>query len=77
MKLTQEQVMELKGEMVSAKEAQIVRFLYNGQNLNLITGELMSKGVNVMNQVVYWNFNKATIDKILKYLPGVKAVFSE
>lgn len=73
-KLNPKQVEEVKAEMV--KNGVPVRFMYNGQNLDINTGELLSKGINVIHQVVYWNFTKETAKKIEKML-NVKAVWSD
>lgn len=70
--LTQEQKDELQEEMV--KNGEPVRFLKDGCNLNLSTGQTMRKGVNVVHQIVYWNFTRETAKKIADWL-GVKAVF--
>jgi hypothetical protein len=51
-----------------------VRFMYKGKAMDISTGWLAPKGTNVMYQPVYWNFTRATANKIAKWL-GVKAVF--
>lgn len=73
-KLTKEQLNEVKLEMVMVGPP--VRFLHNGCCINIVSGDKMKKGVNVIHQHVYWNFKKETSLKIAKWL-GVKAVFSE
>lgn len=73
-KLSKEQIAEVKDEMTLTGDP--VRFLHNGQCLNIVTGELMKKGINIMHQIVYWNFDKETSRKIASWL-GVKAVFSD
>lgn len=73
-KLNDAQVAEVSLEMV--KHGVPVRFLHNGQCLNLITGEVQPKGINIMYQTVYWNFTKATSKKIAGWL-NIKAVFSQ
>ncbi len=75
MKLTDSQRLEVRSELVETKETKPVRFLSSGQALNITTGELCSKGTNVMYHPVYWTFAKATVDKICGWL-GVKAVWS-
>jgi hypothetical protein len=70
--LTPEQIAEIKQEMVAKGEP--VRFLHEGQNLNISSGRLLPKGTLVMHQIVYWNFSTETAKKIARYL-GVKAVF--
>ena len=76
MKMTEEQIAEIKAEMVPSKDAAIVRFQVQGQTLNICSGELQPKGINVMHQQVYWNFTKETAKKIAGWL-GAKCVFSE
>jgi hypothetical protein len=71
-KLSKEQIEKYKKKMV--KNGTPARFLYNGQNLNIVTGETLKKGINVMHQLVYWNFDKATAKEIAKEL-GVKVEF--
>ena len=73
-KLTKSQIEEIKSEMV--EHGVPVRFMYNGCSLIITTGETTSRGCNIMNQQVYWNFTKETSKKIAKWLK-VKAVFSE
>ena len=73
-KLTQEQMDELRGEMVA--NGVPTRFLHNGCNLNVCTGETMSKGTAVIHQVAYWCFKEETVDKIAEWL-GCKAIYSK
>lgn len=73
-KLSPEQLAEAKKEMI--KTGHPVRFLHNGQALNITTGDLASKGSNVMYHPVYWNFTKDTAKKIAKWL-GVKPAFDQ
>lgn len=73
-RLNQEQIDELRTELVN--DGVPVRFLYNGQALDIISGELSPKGSNVMHHPVYWKFTMDTAKKIAGWL-GVKAVFSE
>ena len=42
-----------------------VRFLADGCNVNICTGVCMSKGTNVIHQIVYWDRPKAFVDKVL------------
>jgi len=72
-RLTEEQVSEAQGEMV--KNGVPVRFMFGGRALNIETGELSSKGANIMHQTVYWGFPRETSRKIAEWL-GAKAVFS-
>ena len=46
----------------------ICRFFYKGQNLNILTGTLMPKGVNVINQFTYWKFTKEIANYIASEL---------
>ena len=73
-KLTPEQVAKVEKEMVKIDTP--VRFLVDGQCLNICTGELMPQGMNVMYHPCYWHFTKETAKKIAKWL-GVTAIFSE
>ena len=73
-KLTKEQIHEVKSEMV--KIGVPVRFISNGQCINIETGELSQKNTNIINQTVYWNFTRETSIKVAKYLKS-KYVFSE
>lgn len=73
-KITPKQAAEIKKELV--QEGHPVRFLYNGQALDIIRGELASKGSNVIYHPVYFNFTKATSKKIATWL-GVKPVFDQ
>lgn len=73
-KLTEEQIKEVQNEQV--QDGVPVRFQINGQTLNIVTGDLQARGINVMYQIVYWNFTKETSQKIANWL-GAKAIFSE
>lgn len=73
-KLTEEQILELRAEMV--REGAPVRFLHDSRALDILTGRLCSKGSNVIYHPVYWNFTRETALKIAKWL-NVKAVFSK
>jgi hypothetical protein len=72
--LTEAQIAAVREEVI--REGVPVRFLHDGQNLNIVTGELLPRGTNVLHQMVYWGFPRSTSKKIAKWL-GVKAVFSE
>jgi hypothetical protein len=76
-KLTEAQIAAIKSEMVKDGDpkGRPVRFQVNGQTLNISTGELQTKGINIIHQIVYWNFPEATSKKIATWL-GAKAVFS-
>jgi len=73
-KLTDEQIDEVKAEMV--RNGVPVRFLKGGRSMNIETGELGKRGTNIMYHVVYWNFTRDTAKKIADWL-GAKAVFSD
>lgn len=73
-KLTPEQAAEVRLEEVP--NGLPVRFQRNGQTLNILTGELQERGINVIYQRVYWGFTKETSLKIAAWL-GVKAVFDK
>lgn len=75
-KLTKEQVQEVIADTKIDNEKVPVRFLDNGQNVNISSGERLPKNTNVIYHHVYWNFSKDTANKISKYL-NVKPVFSE
>ncbi len=68
------EIEEIKAEFVLVGVP--VRFLHNGRNLNIVTGELMPKGVNVLYQTVYWRLTRETANKIATRR-GVRAVFGE
>ena len=76
MKLNESQRAEVKAELVKMCDTKPVRFLLNGRALNITTGDLSSKGSNVIYRPVYWTFSKATVKKICDWL-GVKAVWSK
>ncbi|MGO9014668.1 MAG: hypothetical protein ACLQF0_06775 [Dissulfurispiraceae bacterium] len=73
-KLTNDQMEEVKKEMVS--NGIPVRFLHQGCCLDIITGHLQKKGINIIHQRHYWTFTRETSLKIAKWL-GVAAEFSE
>jgi len=75
-KLSGEQIQRFKSQMVDS--ATPVRFLYRGQCLDIVTGDLQAKGINVIYQRHYWNFTAATAREIAKALgTDVRAVLSE
>ena len=74
-KLSKEQIEEVRGEMKNSGGVP-VRFMSGGESMDIITGKKTGKGVNVMHQLVYWNFPKETSKKIAKWL-GVRAEFSK
>lgn len=73
---SRDEIEALKNEMVPSAAASPVRFLHDGQNLNILSGRLMQRGTNVIYQIVYWNFTRTTAEKIAAAL-RVRAVFSE
>lgn len=74
--LTEDQIKELQAEMVGWREATPVRFLMDGRAVKLETGELASKGSNVMYHPVYWNFTRNTAKKVAEWTK-TKVVFSK
>lgn len=75
-KLSNLEIEYINRHFASDKNSTVVRFLKDGKNLNIVTGELMPKGTNVINQIHYWNFPKWLSLEIAEWL-SVKAVFSE
>ncbi len=73
-KLTAQQTAEIKSEMID--HGTPVRFLKNGQAMQIGTGQLCSRGTNVIHHPFYWNFTRETVKKICDWL-GVKAVWSK
>jgi len=70
--LSQDEVRALKQKMNSLpREKSSVRFIWNGQALNPVTGEVVSKGTNVMYHPVFWDMPKVVADEIGKQL-GVR-----
>lgn len=72
--LSKEQIAEVREEMVQGGIP--VRFQIGGQTVNIITGEKQPKGINVIHQIVYWNFTQATAQKIARWI-GATPVFSQ
>lgn len=72
--LTPEQIAEIRAEMVP--QGIPVRFQQAGRTLDISTGHLQPKGINVIHQIHYWKFTKETSLKIAQWL-GAKAVFAE
>jgi hypothetical protein len=74
-KLTPEQAAEVRAEL--APGGVPVRFLFHGQCLDIQTGALQSKGINVIHQNHYWGFSRETSNKVVKFLGNdVRAEFS-
>ena len=73
-RLTEDQVAHFKAALV--KPGIPVRFLHKGGALNIITGNVQPRGINVIYQQFYWNFARETALEIAKLL-NVRAVFSE
>ena len=73
-RLTEEQIAHYQAALVNPGIP--VRFLHNGGALNIITGQVQPRGINVIYQRVYWNFSRETASEIAKIL-GVRAVFSD
>ena len=74
--LTDKQIAQVQKEMKPWRDATPVRFLKDGRAVNLETGEMASKGSNVMYHPVYWNFDRQTARKIAVW-SGTNAVFGK
>jgi len=72
--LTPEQIDEIRAEMVP--NGTPVRFQIGGQTLDISTGRLQPKGINVIHQIHYWKFTKDTSEKIAKWV-GAKPIYSD
>lgn len=70
--LTETQVAYFRAALI--KSGVPVRFLYDGGALNIETGHVQPRGINVIYQRVYWNFTRQTAREIAKTL-NVRAVF--
>ena len=64
--LNEEQLKQLPQEM--DHYADPVRFLANGQGLNLVTGDLSSKHSNVIYHTIYWERTTEFIEMALRFL---------
>jgi hypothetical protein len=64
---------ELKG-IRTIPDGDPVRFMFEGQSVDIVTGELTPKNVNVIFQKVYWNVDRPTAKRIAK-LTGTKATW--
>lgn len=73
-KLSEEQIEKIRANMV--KVGIPVRFVYDRRCLNIETGELQSKGINVIYMIHYWHFNEEAIKMIADWL-GVTAYMCE
>jgi len=74
MKLTQDQITELKKELVD--DGVPVRFLLDGCALDITSGIKSTKRSNVMYHPTYWYFTKETAKKIADWL-GAKPVWDK
>ena len=74
--LTQEQIDKIKPKLVPSQQATPVRFQFSGQTCNIESGQMQRKGINVIHQLVYWNFTKEVAKEVAE-MTGTKAVFSE
>lgn len=74
--LTPGEVAMVKAEMVPPESTHPVRFQTQGLTMNIVTGYLQPKGINVIHQTHYWAFPRETALRIAA-LTGTKAVFSE
>jgi len=59
-------------------EANAVRFMTNGQAIDICTGYLYPKGINVIHQIMYWHRPKEFINTVVEFLsennPEIKIV---
>jgi hypothetical protein len=74
--LTPDQMKKVQGEMKPWRDATPVRFLKDGRAVKLETGEMASKGSNVLYHPVYWNFDRQTARKIAVWT-DTNAVFGK
>jgi hypothetical protein len=74
--LTPDQMQKAQAEMKPWRDATPVRFLKDGRAVKLETGEMATKGSNVMYHPVYWNFDRQTARKIAVWT-GTNAVFGK
>jgi hypothetical protein len=75
-KLSPEQIDYFKLRMV--EHGTPARFLYQGRCLDIVTGALDTKGINIIHQRHYWHFTAATAREIASALgEGVRVVLSE
>ena len=72
--LTQEQIDQIKPQLV--RNGIPVRFQDAGQTCNIETGAKQRKGINVIHQLVYWNFTKEVAKQIAEWTQ-TKPIFSE
>lgn len=72
--LTKKQILHFAKRLT--REGTPVRFQEGGQTVNIVTGEKQPKGINVIHQLTYWNFDRETAREIAK-ATGTKAVFSK
>ncbi len=75
-RLTLEQVERFSALSVPDREATPCRFLIEGRSMNIVSGEVLGRGVHVIHQIVYWNFTRATAREIAALL-GCKVVFDK
>lgn len=79
--LTEEQVKYFLNKVSKDKsKCKPVRFQLNGRTMNISTGELQERGINVIHQYFYWNFTNETANEIGRVLTEnnrqtVKVVF--
>ena len=74
MKLSAEQIERYK--KLQIPNGTPCRFMSSGRCLNIVTGELQPRGINVMHQRVYWNFSLETAKEIAATL-GCRVIFSK
>ncbi len=71
--LTDEQISSLRKKLTDGCVA--VRFQFGGETVNITTGEKTPRGTNIINQQVYWGFDKKTALEVAR-ITGTKPVFN-
>jgi len=68
----------IRDENYSMSSCKPVRFLFKGQSLNIETGDLTPRNINVLYQTIYWNFSKDIVKKIPSFLGNdVTVIYSD
>ncbi len=73
--LTEEQRNSIIERLDGAVIATPCRFMDDGCSVDVVTGQKCKRGINAINQVVYWRFSRA-IAKEIAELTGTSVVFS-
>jgi len=72
MKLSKQQVIEVKKELI--ENGTPCKFFINKQNIEIVNGNVLPKGINTIYQYHYYSFTKKTAKKIASWL-GAKVYF--